>query len=688
MRMSGGARPPVLLRPVVAAADRMRTSLRLGTLVLVLMVPGIVATYAYTAEANQKIAFSALERVGTDVVRPTLLAMADVVAGRAPDLAAVRDAAARRPELKLDAAVAKVPGTAATATQRHASVVALAGLITEAGNSSNLILDPDLDSFYVMDVQIVQLPKALVAAAAAAAADGADTGNGAVAAQAVHAGELSGVAETLRTDIATAQANTALSGLDTRLAALSQAADALAALAKNLTETLATPAPADAGATAVAIGAAVPAVIDVLNDLLATRIDGFTSERLTVLVVAIGGFILAAWFAAAVLWRTRHDVALAVTGVTAIADGDFAGRALPTGSDELGDIGRALGAARSRLIAQETQLQAAATVREEQLQVSFQHQRQAELRLRNRAQAIIDESTSVIAEQLRLVTAQVGDVRHASDTIDTGISLTDAATTAVVDHAHQAERVISSLEQSLQRVAATAAVVNGIAGQTRLLALNATIEAARAGELGLGFTVVADEVKELATTTSKSTEQIAQTIEELERDTAAMSATIVAMVTGIGGVGQAATSLRAVAVDQGAVVGRLADQVGETIGRVEQMSGLAAQLERRGSDRVTVSGPILMRRPGVAEPIEALLLNVSPGGLRLRIDPSVRAGLGDVLETDLGSGAGRIEVHTQIVNRDRRDDGDELGLEFLIPDEEQAARIDDYVAGLFATAGL
>lgn len=108
------------------------------------------------------------------------------------------------------------------------------------------------------------------------------------------------------------------------------------------------------------------------------------------------------------------------------------------------------------------------------------------------------------------------------------INVSVAQSQDLSEEINKAAVTINKLADDTQNVTQILNVITSIAEQTNLLALNAAIEAARAGEQGRGFAVVADEVRELASRTAKSTNEIRELINIL---TVAASDSVNAMNT-------------------------------------------------------------------------------------------------------------------------------------------------------------
>ena len=214
-------------------------------------------------------------------------------------------------------------------------------------------------------------------------------------------------------------------------------------------------------------------------------------------------------------------------------------------------------------------------------------------RIRDVAGALTDSAAGTTVQAQRAsgaaeqVSSNINNVAAATEELQASIreisrSVQEAAeiARAAVGSAGEANTVMSRLGASSTSIGEVLKVITGIADQVNLLALNATIEAASAGDAGRGFAVVAGEVKNLARQTASATEDIGQTVAQIQGDVAA----------GITVIGQVES-----------VIKRL-DQVTQSIAAaIEEQSATTGEISRNVSDAARGSQEIATGARGVAE---------------------------------------------------------------------------------------
>lgn len=377
--------------------------------------------------------------------------------------------------------------TPAASDEQHAALIAdIRTMITHAGDTSNLILDPDLDSYYLMDVTLCALPQmqdrlAKVAAQGAAlllleSASAADRQQLAIATAFLREADL---------DRINGSAQTALNEDSDFHGASPSLQKTLPPMLKNYAAT--------AGqfielANAIASGAKPPAAawaaattqtriasfqlwrsgVTELDTLLNARITIFERQRWMALLLSLAAVLASLALA--------YFISHSINAPLRLAIGQM--------SDATTQINAASGqlAMGSASLAEGSSEQAASL-----------------------------EETSASLEELSSMT------KRNADSAGQAKLAAGAARSSADTGAHQMHAMVGAMG-AIQTAGADIAkilkTIDEIAFQTNILALNAAVEAARAGEAGAGFAVVADEVRALAQRCAAAAKETATKIDD------------------------------------------------------------------------------------------------------------------------------------------------------------------------------
>ena len=192
-----------------------------------------------------------------------------------------------------------------------------------------------------------------------------------------------------------------------------------------------------------------------------------------------------------------------------VADGDLTAYADVTSKDEIGYMAENLNKTVRKLCKVITDIRDASNqtaASSEEFSASSQ----------NISQGAQTQATSVeeIAASVEELTASINQVAQSAQNSNNISQDTTHLAKNGCDTVDKSVEGMNLINESSTQISKIIGVINQIANQTNLLALNAAIEAASAGEHGMGFAVVAEEVRKLAERSSQATEEITELIGE------------------------------------------------------------------------------------------------------------------------------------------------------------------------------
>lgn len=563
---SGGSVMSMLLAPGAWFMSRLHLPLKVAAVVGAFMVPIGMLGQFYWQNAQTQIDFAQQERHGVAWLQawvPVLVAaeehrvqagrMAGAEAAARPEFeaagASLRTAIARLTEV--DAAqgaalntgerirevqqafqqvVSESQGSQAAAVQAvHDKLIErLMAAGVHVGDASNLVLDPDLDSFYAMQASVIDGPGVLDAIGRVRQAGFelmADP-NRSASANAM-AGSLAVIrlsTERQNAGLARAVANTAALAEPLAVEARLKPVRALAEAAESwVGRGSAAPAQAvwsdstrEAMASATALNAAAMTSLD---GLLKARIDRLESERSTRLAIAAAGLVLALYLLASLYAALQGSLQALGDKIVRLAEGDFSDEADKARRDAVAESLDTLRDSLRRV----SETMKAVYERAEQVSGSAREIATGNNDLSSRTEHSA-ASIEAVAVNMDAVSRRVVENVEALGRADSemaglvrAVQETEGTVNGLVDR-------MTSLHAQSRQISEIVGMIDGIAFQTNILALNASVEAARAGDMGRGFAVVAQEVRSLAQRSAAAAQQIKGIVSRSTSDIEAGSA--------------------------------------------------------------------------------------------------------------------------------------------------------------------